>query len=84
MTPGLNLSRYERPLAERRLLDGAVRDRWESADRLPPSYLSHCKVFRYGELRRTIAYDAVPRYAVEPGLCGGASWENVARGDASE
>jgi len=29
MTPGLNLSRYERPLAERRLLGGAVRDRWE-------------------------------------------------------
>ncbi len=37
MTPGLNLSRYERPLAERRLLDGAVRDRWEPADRLPSS-----------------------------------------------
>jgi hypothetical protein len=35
MTPGLNLSRYERPLAERRLLGGAVRDRWESDDRLP-------------------------------------------------
>jgi hypothetical protein len=29
MTPGLNLSRYERPLAERRLLGGALRDRWE-------------------------------------------------------
>lgn len=40
MTPGLNLSRYERPLAERRLLDGAVRDRWEPADRLPPGRLT--------------------------------------------
>ena len=37
MTPGLNLSRYERPLAERRLLDGAVRDRWESAGLAPTS-----------------------------------------------
>ena len=36
MTPGLNLSRYERPLAERRLLGGALRDGWEPADRLPP------------------------------------------------
>jgi hypothetical protein len=27
MPPGLNLSRYERPLAERRLLDDAVLDR---------------------------------------------------------
>ena len=36
MTPGPNLSRYERPLAERRLLGGALRDRWESVDRLPP------------------------------------------------
>jgi hypothetical protein len=27
MTPGLNLSRYERPLAERRLPGGAVPDR---------------------------------------------------------
>jgi len=34
-TPGLNLSRYERPLAERGLLGGAARDRWELADRLP-------------------------------------------------
>ena len=36
MTPGPNLSRYERPLAERRLLGGALRDGWESVDRLPP------------------------------------------------
>ena len=39
MTPGLNLSRFERPLAERRLLGGALRDRWEPADRLPLRHL---------------------------------------------
>jgi hypothetical protein len=41
VTPGLNFSRYERPLAERRLLGGAVRDRWESGDWLPPRRLAH-------------------------------------------
>ena len=45
-TPGLNLSRYERPLAERRLLGGAARDKWEPGNRLP--------------LRRS-TYDARPR-----------------------
>jgi hypothetical protein len=34
--PGLTLSRYERPLAERRLLDDAVLDGWEPVRRLPP------------------------------------------------
>ncbi len=81
MTPGPNLSRYERPLAERRLLGGALRDRWESVDRLPPVQ------FLVRRLCRERPYDgvvAVPVDGPAQTACVVRHHGDVARGDVSE
>ena len=63
MTPGLNLSRYERPLAERRLLGGAVRDRWEPTG-------SHLVVFLAVSYVVPRASQVVRGAPAENDLCG--------------